>query len=364
MADLENIIRFAVQYRATDLHFSRNQAPRVRIDERLTKAVGLDVLDFDDMMSQLLFKLDDVQRAKVEEAYKKSEDVDFSFTIPDLTRVRANLYTSASGNTIALRLIPLKRLSCEEIGLPSQVIDITNLSSGLFIVTGPNGSGKTSTLAALIDQMNNCRDIHILTLEDPIEYLFESRKALVTQREIGTHSPSFAKALRSSVRENPDVIVLGEMRDLESARAAIELAETGHLVFATMHTRTSISTVDRLVSLFPSAEQQIVSNMLSEILRGVLSQVLLARKGGGLIAGFELLLSTPAVKNLIRESKLTQIESVIQTSSNLGMIKLEDYMIKLIENGMIEPSEAISKAVDRGVFIEKIRRNPRIAHLV
>ena len=263
MTDFDTLIKTAVEKGATDIHISSSIPPRMRVNEELLPMRIGEPLDFALITSQIQGCLDEVLRRKVERSLANFEDVDFSFTIPSVTRVRANMYTSTSGRNIALRLIPLRRMTCDQIGIPDPVCQITDKASGLFIVTGPNGAGKTSTLAALIDRMNETRNIHILTLEDPVEYVFESKKALINQREIGTHSPDFAHALRSSVRENPDVLILGEMRDLDATRAALELAETGHLVFATLHTRTSISTVDRLISLFPADEQPLVRNMIA-----------------------------------------------------------------------------------------------------
>ena len=363
MTDFDTLIKTAVEKGATDIHISSSIPPRMRVNEELLPMRIGEPLDFALITSQIQGCLDEVLRRKVERSLANFEDVDFSFTIPSVTRVRANMYTSTSGRNIALRLIPLRRMTCDQIGIPDPVCQITDKASGLFIVTGPNGAGKTSTLAALIDRMNETRNIHILTLEDPVEYVFESKKALINQREIGTHSPDFAHALRSSVRENPDVLILGEMRDLDATRAALELAETGHLVFATLHTRTSISTVDRLISLFPADEQPLVRNMIAGSLLGVLAQVLMARNGGGLVPAFELLLSTPAVRNLIREQRLAQIETVIQTSSNIGMIKLEDYMMKLVERGIVSPREALSKTFDRNALLERMKSDPRFASL-
>ena len=285
---------------------------------------------------------------------KAGKDMDCAFSNISGIRLRANIYKTQGGLCAALRIIRPDRLSAGEIGLPFSVTDVCNKKSGLFLITGANGMGKSTTIAALIDIMNSTRQVHILTIENPIEHVFKSRKALITQREVGTHTPDFYSALRSSVRENPDVIIVGELRDLETTRTAIELAETGHLVIASLHTRTAISTIDRLIGQFPSAEQQQIRMMISESLIGVLSQTLLVRKSGGLVAAFEVLIATPAVRNLIREQKIPQIKSLMQTGKNIGMFTLDDSLLGLAESGTVSAEEALSKSQSREELAARI----------
>ncbi len=360
MNEIDTIVETAIRERATDIHLCEGLEPRFRIDNKLVEAKGLPHLPPKTAAEQILAKVPEHQKSKFEESLRNLREIDLSFSSVSQARVRVNIYMCESGMQIALRIVPNKRLTAAEIGMPSPIADICKRKSGLFIVTGASGSGKTSTLAAIIDIINASRNLHILTIEDPVEYLIKSEKSLVSQREVGRDSQSFYSALRSSVRENPDVIMLGEMRDLETTRTAIELSETGHLVFATLHTRTAVSTIDRLIGQFPAAEQPQIRLMISDNLIGILSQVLLAKKSGGLIAAFELLTMTPAVRNLIREQKVTQILNVIQTNRQIGMCTMEDSMLNLVERNVVSPSEAMARAFRPQELLQMMRESPKV----
>lgn len=347
MKDLDTIIETAFRKNASDIHLRDGAKARIRIDNSLAEFPDLPTVNMQSLVDEIFDYLTEDERNAMLALRKAGKDMDCAFSNISGIRLRANIYKTQGGLCAALRIIRPDRLSAGEIGLPFSVTDVCNKKSGLFLVTGANGMGKSTTIAALIDIMNSTRQVHILTIENPIEHVFKSRKALITQREVGTHTPDFYSALRSSVRENPDVIIVGELRDLETTRTAIELAETGHLVIASLHTRTAISTIDRLIGQFPSAEQQQIRMMISESLIGVLSQTLLVRKSGGLVAAFEVLIATPAVRNLIREQKIPQIKSLMQTGKNIGMFTLDDSLLGLAESGTVSAEEALSKSQSR-----------------
>ncbi len=344
MIELDTIIESAMRFNATDLHIIENDTPKIRVNGRIKDVHTTTQIPTQLLVEQIFTRLPALSAQKARTSFTKGKDIDCAISTPNGSRARANIYQTNSGLQIAIRLLPSKILQISDIGLPFAITDICKRKSGLFIVTGANASGKTTTLASIIETINTSQQTHILTIENPIEYLFKSRLSLITQREIGTHAESFYSALRSSVRENPDVIMLGEMRDIETTRTAIELAETGRLVFATLHTRTASSAIDRLIGQFPAGEQNQVRIMLSENLIGVLSQTLLEKKGGGLIAGFELLLNTDAIRNMIREQKTPQIQSAIQMGKNVGMISMEQSILQLLERGLITKEEALAKA--------------------
>ena len=344
MKDLDTIIETAFRKNASDIHLRDGAKARIRIDNALAEFPDLPTVNMQSLVDEIFDYLTEDERDAMLALRKAGKDMDCAFSNISGIRLRANIYKTQGGLCAALRIIRPDRLSAGEIGLPFSVTDVCNKKSGLFLVTGANGMGKSTTIAALIDIMNSTRQVHILTIENPIEHVFKSRKALITQREVGTHTPDFYSALRSSVRENPDVIIVGELRDLETTRTAIELAETGHLVIASLHTRTAISTIDRLIGQFPSAEQQQIRMMISESLIGVLSQTLLVRKSGGLVAAFEVLIAPPAVRNLIREQKIPQIKSLMQTGKNIGMFTLDDSLLGLAESGTVSAEEALSKS--------------------
>lgn len=354
MKDLDTIIETAFRKNASDIHLRDGAKARIRIDNSLAEFPDLPTVNMHSLVDEIFDYLTEDERNAMLALRKAGKDMDCAFSNISGIRLRANIYKTQGGLCAALRIIRPDRLSAGEIGLPFSVTDVCNKKSGLFLVTGANGMGKSTTIAALIDIMNSTRQVHILTIENPIEHVFKSRKALITQREVGTHTPDFYSALRSSVRENPDVIIVGELRDLETTRTAIELAETGHLVIASLHTRTAISTIDRLIGQFPSAEQQQIRMMISESLIGVLSQTLLVRKSGGLVAAFEVLIATPAVRNLIREQKIPQIKSLMQTGKNIGMFTLDDSLLGLAESGTVSAEEALSKSQSRDELAARI----------
>ncbi len=354
MKDLDTIIETAFRKNASDIHLRDGAKARIRIDNSLAEFPDLPTVNMQSLVDEIFDYLTEDERNAMLALRKAGKDMDCAFSNISGIRLRANIYKTQGGLCAALRIIRPDRLSAGEIGLPFSVTDVCNKKSGLFLVTGANGMGKSTTIAALIDIMNSTRQVHILTIENPIEHVFKSRKALITQREVGTHTPDFYSALRSSVRENPDVIIVGELRDLETTRTAIELAETGHLVIASLHTRTAISTIDRLIGQFPSAEQQQIRMMISESLIGVLSQTLLVRKSGGLVAAFEVLIATPAVRNLIREQKIPQIKSLMQTGKNIGMFTLDDSLLGLAESGTVSAEEALSKSQSREELAARI----------
>lgn len=354
MKDLDTIIETAFRKNASDIHLRDGAKARIRIDNALAEFPDLPTVNMQSLVDEIFDYLTEDERNAMLALRKAGKDMDCAFSNISGIRLRANIYKTQGGLCAALRIIRPDRLSAGEIGLPFSVTDVCNKKSGLFLVTGANGMGKSTTIAALIDIMNSTRQVHILTIENPIEHVFKSRKALITQREVGTHTPDFYSALRSSVRENPDVIIVGELRDLETTRTAIELAETGHLVIASLHTRTAISTIDRLIGQFPSAEQQQIRMMISESLIGVLSQTLLVRKSGGLVAAFEVLIATPAVRNLIREQKIPQIKSLMQTGKNIGMFTLDDSLLGLAESGTVSAEEALSKSQSRDELAARI----------
>ena len=354
MKDLDTIIETAFRKNASDIHLRDGAKARIRIDNSLAEFPDLPTVNMHSLVDEIFDYLTEDERNAMLALRKAGKDMDCAFSNISGIRLRANIYKTQGGLCAALRIIRPDRLSAGEIGLPFSVTDVCNKKSGLFLVTGANGMGKSTTIAALIDIMNSTRQVHILTIENPIEHVFKSRKALITQREVGTHTPDFYSALRSSVRENPDIIIVGELRDLETTRTAIELAETGHLVIASLHTRTAISTIDRLIGQFPSAEQQQIRMMISESLIGVLSQTLLVRKSGGLVAAFEVLIATPAVRNLIREQKIPQIKSLMQTGKNIGMFTLDDSLLGLAESGTVSAEEALSKSQSREELAARI----------
>ena len=339
MTELDMWLGLALNYKATDILMSEAHPPRLRIDGDVVAMNNASPLPMEGVVKDLISRLNPEQQAISNELLSNKMDVDCSFGHSSGARIRANIYRTVDGRAIALRVIPAKRLTAKEIGLPDSVMKMCNARSGLFIVTGPNGSGKTTTLTAMLDVINETRPVHIVTIEDPIEYILHNKRAWISQRELRTHIADFRSAVRSVVRENPNVIVLGEIRDPDSTRTALDLAETGHLVLATMHTRDSISTVERLIGQFDSAMQPQVRVMLSENLLGVLAQLLIPKKGGGLVASFEVMLSSSSVRNMIREQKLGQMASVLQTSQKRGMISMEESLKLLEKRGLINSAE-------------------------
>ena len=341
MNELEQLISFAENRGATDIIVAEAQQAHFRINRKIIPCTEILIPSAYALLEQILEKFPQNIRDRYNKNIKDGHDVDCAFNSLSNTRIRANIFSSLSGLEFALRLIPKNRMTAEQIGLPTQAIDCIRQQSGLFLVTGISGSGKTTTLASLLDVINNTMQKHVLTIEDPIEYVFENKRSIFSQREIVTHANSYATALRSAVRENADIILIGEMRDYATVKAAIELAETGHMVMSTLHTRNSISTIDRILSMATTDEQQHMRSMISTQLVGVISQTLIQRTLGGLIASFEFLKVTPAVRNLIREDKLQLIYNELQTGMKDGMISMEDNLLRLVERDLISISDAL-----------------------
>ncbi len=333
--DISELLRFALESGGSDLHISAGEPPVIRIHGEMTK-VDLPALDKEDVHNMIYDILSDFQRKVFEEHL----ELDFSFGLGDLARFRVNVFRQHRGESAVFRTIPSKIPTFDELNLPRVFKDIAALEKGLVLVTGPTGSGKSTTLAAIIDYINDTVKEHILTIEDPIEFLHASKKCLLNQRELGPHTKSFAAALRSALREDPDTILVGEMRDLETIQLALTAAETGHLVFATLHTSSAPDTVDRVIDVFPAGQQNQVRSMLSGSLQAVISQALFKRRDGkGRVAGFEVMIATPAIRNLIRENKIAQIPSMIQTSKGIGMQTMEAACNELIAKNLVTRDE-------------------------
>ena len=339
---------------ASDLHMSVSVPPMVRLDGKMAKLdENVPALEAEPM-KQLL---QSIMPEKNIQEFAERNDTDFAYEIPGLARFRANIFMDRKGMGGVFRIIPSDILTAETLGLSKHILDLCDLSKGLVVVTGPTGSGKSTTLCAMVDHINKLREDHIITIEDPIEFTHENQKCLVNQREVHNHTDSFKDALRAALREDPDILLVGEMRDLETISIAIETAETGHLVFGTLHTTTAASTIDRIIDQFPADRQQQVRVMLSESLRGVIAQTLLPKIGGGRIAALEILIVTPAISNLIREGKTFQIPSAMQTGKKMGMVMLNDALMDLVNKGLVEPKDAYIKAVDKANFEVLLSRN-------
>jgi len=332
---------------ASDLHLSTGMPPMVRKDGRMQKLQCNEAELNEDLMKELLHS---IMPDRNKEEFAARHDSDFAYEIPDLARFRCNIFMDRKGMGGVFRIIPAKMTTAEQLGLSKAIMGLCDLSKGLVVVTGPTGSGKSTTLCAMVNHINTTREDHIITIEDPVEFVHENISCLVNQREVHNHTMSFKDALRAALREDPDIVLVGEMRDLETISIAIETAETGHLVFGTLHTTTAISTVDRIIDQFPADRQQQVRVMLSESLKGVVAQTLLPKKGGGRVAALEVLIVTPAISNLIREGKTFQIGSAMQTGRAHGMIMLNDALFDLVQKGIVEPRDAYIKAIDKTGF--------------
>ena len=338
--DITELLAFSVKNKASDLHLSAGLPPMIRVDGDVRR-INIPPLDHKMVHGLVYDIMNDKQRKDYEEFY----ETDFSFELPGVARFRVNAFNQNRGAGAVFRTIPSQVLSLEELNAPGVFKDCSSHPRGLVLVTGPTGSGKSTTLAAMIDYINNNKYHHILTIEDPIEFVHESKKSLINQREVGPHTMSFSNALRSALREDPDAILIGEMRDLETIRLALTAAETGHLVFGTLHTSSAAKTVDRIVDVFPAAEKEMVRAMLSESLVAVISQSLCKLKdGSGRVAAHEIMLGTSAIRNLIRENKVAQMYSSIQTGNNLGMQTLDQNLTDLVRRNIISPAEARAKA--------------------
>lgn len=336
--DIKQLLEHSVNNKASDLHLSANAPAMCRIDGDIVK-INTDLLDSRQIEVMVTSVMNERQLAQ----FKEELEVDFSFSVEGLARFRANVFMQQHGPAAVFRTIPDKVLSLEELNAPEILGRISEYPRGLVLVTGPTGSGKSTTLAAMVDYINNKFPHHVLTIEDPIEFVHESRKSLINQREVHRDTHSFSSALRVALREDPDVILVGELRDLETIRLALTAAETGHLVFGTLHTTSAPKTIDRIIDVFPGDEKSMVRSMLSESLRAVISQILIKKPNGGRVAAHEIMLATPAIKNLIREDKVAQMYSSIQTGAAIGMQTMEQALNRLAEGGEINHDQVRSK---------------------
>jgi twitching motility protein PilT len=350
---IDRLFRLMVEAKASDLHLSSGMPPLVRKDGLIQPLEGnAPVMTNEDVIALMEPITPETNRAE----FAQRNDTDFAYEIKGLARFRANMFLDRKGRGAVFRVIPAKILSAEELGLSPYILKLCKLSKGLVLVTGPTGSGKSTTLCAMIDYINRTRTDHIITIEDPIEFVHENKGCLINQREVGTHTGGFKNALRAAMREDPDIILVGELRDLETVAIAIETAETGHLVFGTLHTTTAASTVDRVIDQFPTEQQAQIRIMLSESLKGVIAQNLCRKIGGGRVAALEVLLINSAIANLIRESKTFQIPSMMQVGRAQGMVALNDALMELVNKKLVEPEEAYVKAVDKAAFEGLLKR--------
>jgi twitching motility protein PilT len=349
-AAIESLFRLLVQSGASDLHLRTGEPPMLRVHGELARQEQPRIAG-----ERLEAMLQSIMTPKELGEFRETGDTDWAYEIEGLARFRCNAGRDRFGAIGVFRVIPNQIRTADEMGLSREVQNLCYLTKGLVVVTGPTGSGKSTTLAGLVDLINRTRTDHIITIEDPIEFVHPSKKCLVTQRQVGLHTRSFKQALRAALREDPDIILVGEMRDLETVSIAIETAETGHLVFGTLHTTTAASTIDRIIDQFPADRQSQVRVMLSESIRGVIAQTLCKKIGGGRVAAREILLSTPAVSNLIREGKTFQIPSIMQTNRKAGMVTLNDALLELVDARMVEPKEAYMKAVEKVGFAAALK---------
>jgi twitching motility protein PilT len=345
MQKIDRFLKLMNDRGASDFHLTVGRPPMLRASGTM-ESIRYRTLtegDFAEMIKP-------VTPPRLWDEYQQTGDVDFSYEIPNVARYRVNLFRQQRGGGAVFRVIPTKIMTLEQLGLPDPVRRIASIRSGLVLVTGPTGSGKSTTLAAIIDLINETRGLHIITIEDPIEFVHPNKKCLVHQREIGTHAKSFAEALKAAGREDPDVILVGEMRDLETIAMALSAAERGTLVFGTLHTNNAAKTMDRIISVFPASEQEGVRNVLGETIRGVVAQQLMPKVGGGRIAAVEILFASPAIGNMIREGKTSQVTSAIQTGVKEGMIDMDGSIRRLYEAGLVTARAAYDKAIDKEQF--------------
>ena len=340
--EITELLAFSVKHNASDLHLSAGVPPMIRVDGEVRK-INVPALDHQGV-HRLVY---DIMNDKQRKDYEEFLEIDFSFEVPNLARFRVNAFNQSRGAAAVFRTIPSDILTLEQLGAPEIFKKIASYPRGLVLVTGPTGSGKSTTLAAMIDYVNENRHDHILTIEDPIEFVHQNKQCLINQREVHRHTHSFNAALRSALREDPDVILVGEMRDLETIRLAMTAAETGHLVFGTLHTTSAAKTIDRVVDVFPAGEKDMVRTMLSESLQAVISQTLIKKVGGGRVAAHEIMMGTPAIRNLIREDKVAQMYSAIQTGMAHGMQTLEQSLQNLVNRGLISREDAIAKSSNK-----------------
>ncbi|CAD2225674.1 twitching motility protein [Pseudoalteromonas sp. 3J6] len=343
--DITELLAFSVQHKASDLHLSSGVSPMIRVDGDVRR-INIPALGDKEVSSLVYDIMNDNQRKD----YEQNLEVDFSFEVPNLARFRVNAFNSNRGPAAVFRTIPSDVLTLEDLGAPEIFKQISDNPRGLVLVTGPTGSGKSTTLAAMVDYINQNKHHHVLTIEDPIEFVHDNKLSLINQREVHRDTHSFSNALRSALREDPDVILVGELRDLETIRLAMTAAETGHLVFGTLHTTSAPKTIDRIIDVFPGEEKDMIRSMLSESLRAVISQTLIKKVGGGRVAAHEIMLATPAIRNLIREDKIAQMYSSIQTGASQGMQTMDQCLTNLVNRGIITHSAAYTKAQDKTQF--------------
>jgi len=344
--DIKELLTFSVENKASDLHLSAGLPPMIRVDGDIRK-VNSPELDQKAVMSLIYETMSDKHRKNYEEFL----ETDFSFELPNVGRFRVNAFNQNRGPAAVFRTIPSRVLTLEELGLPPIFSEMAKYPRGIVLVTGPTGSGKSTTLAAMIDYINEHKHDHILTIEDPIEFVHQNKKSVINQREVFTNTLGFSEALRSALREDPDVILVGEMRDLETIRLALTAAETVHLVFGTVHTSAATKTIYRIVDIFPGDEKDMIRSMLSESLRAVISQTLLKKIGGGRMAAHEIMICNPAIRNLIRENKVAQMYSTIQTNQGKGMQTLDQSLKILVDSGKIARADARDKAMNKDIFL-------------
>ncbi len=343
--DIAELLTFSYKNKASDLHLSAGLPPMIRVDGDMRR-INVPALAHKDVHRLVHEIMSDKQR----QDYEKFLETDFSFSLPNVARFRVNAFNQSRGAAAVFRTIPSVVQSLEELNAPIFFQELCKKPRGLILVTGPTGSGKSTTLAAMINHINNNDYAHILTVEDPIEFIHESKRCLINQREVHRDTLGFKEALRSALREDPDIILVGEMRDLETIRLALTAAETGHLVFGTLHTTSAAKTIDRIIDVFPAAEKDMIRSMLSESLQAVISQTLLKKIGGGRVAAHEIMVGTPAIKNLIREAKVAQMYSTIQSSRHDGMQTLDQNMKTLVDKGIVSVKIAATKAVNKDMF--------------
>ncbi len=354
MAQIDAFFKLMNELGASDLHLAAGQKPVLRVRGELER-VKYNVLD-DDTLRTMLYEIAPEHKTKI---FEETGDVDFAYEIPKLARYRANFFRQKNGVAAVFREIPERISTCEELGLPPVIQKLASLPRGLVLVTGPTGSGKSTTLAAIIDVANNTRKDHIITIEDPIEFVHQSRQSVINHREVGIHTRSFAAALRGALREDPDIILVGEMRDLETISLAIEASSTGHLVFATLHTSSAAKTIDRVIDVFPTEQQEQVRSTLSDGIRAVVAQNLFKRiDKKGRVAALEIMIATPAIRNLIREKKTFQIPSAIQTGKKYGMMSLDDAILEHLNRKRISPGDAYAKCNDKAKFMQFLKKPP------
>jgi len=351
--EMDALFRQMYDMKASDLHISVGSPPMVRHDGEIRPLPGRSAMTAEAIERILI----PIAPERNRDEFRRRNDTDFAYDIPGVSRFRCNFFRDRRGMGGVFRVIPSKIMTAEEMGLSKEILDLCFLAKGLVLITGPTGSGKSTTLCALIDYINRYRTDHIITIEDPIEFVHDNKKCLINQRQVGEHTDSFKDALRAALREDPDIVLVGELRDLETVAIAIETAETGHLVFGTLHTSSAASTVDRIIDQFPTDRQEQIRVMLASSLKGVISQMLCRRIGGGRVPALEVMIGTGSIANLIRESKVFQIPSIMQTSRKAGMCLMNDSLLELVKKKIVEPSEAYAKAVDKNGLLSMYKSN-------